>query len=423
MTFNHFSYMALNYVWLGFFLISFMVALFRLIILNDTAVFSNVMTGMFDSAKTGAEISLALAGIMTFWLGVMKVGEKGGMINILSRIVNPFFSRLFPQIPKGDPAMGAILMNFSANALGLDNAATPLGLEAMKKLEDINPEKKGTASNSQIMFLVLNTAGLTIIPTSVIAVRLATGSANAADIFVPTLISTFISFMSGLIAVAFFQRINLFKLPVLIFVAGFSGIMYLLYLWLHNMPPKEISTYTALIGGLLIFSIIVCFFTWGMLRKLNVYEVFVEGAKEGFAVAVSIIPYLVTMLVGISAFRTTGCLDYVTNGLGSFFALLGMNTEFVPVLPVGLMKTFSGGAARGLMIDILKHHGPDSFVGRLASIIQGSTETTFYVLALYFGSVNIKNTRHALACGLIADIAGLIGAIIVGYIFFYNPAT
>ncbi|MVT08108.1 nucleoside recognition domain-containing protein [Chitinophaga tropicalis] len=411
--------MALNYVWLSFFLISFIVALCRLIFLHDTAVFSNVMTGMFDSAKTGAEISLALAGIMTFWLGVMKVGEKGGMINIFARIVDPFFSKLFPQIPKKDPAMGAILMNFSANALGLDNAATPLGLKAMKRLQDINPEPEGTASNSQIMFLVLNTAGLTIIPTSVIAVRLATGSANAADIFVPTLIGTFISFMSGLIAVAIFQRINLFKLPVLVFVAGFCALMGVLYWWLHNLPPDQIATYTALIGGLLIFSIIVSFFTLGLVRKLNVYDTFIEGAKEGFNVAVSIIPYLVTMLVGISAFRTTGCLDYVTSGLGAFFGMLGMNTDFVPVLPVGLMKTFSGGAARGLMIDILKHDGPDSFVGRLASIIQGSTETTFYVLALYFGSVNIRNTRHALACGLIADFVGLVGSIIVGYIFFH----
>jgi spore maturation protein SpmA len=410
--------MALNYVWLAFFLISFVVALYRLIFLHDTAVFSNVMTGMFDSAKTGAEISLGLAGIMTFWLGVMRVGEKAGMIDILARLVNPFFSKVFPGIPKQHPAMGSIMMNFSANALGLDNAATPLGLKAMKELQEINPEPE-VATNAQIMFLVLNTAGLTLIPTSVIAVRLATGSANAADIFIPTLISTFISFMSGLIAVAIFQRINLFKLPILVAIGGFCGLMTALYFGLRNLPPADIATYTALIGGLMIFSIIVAFLGCGMIKKLNVYDTFIEGAKDGFKTSVTIIPYLVTMLVAISAFRVTGCMDFVTDGIGAFFAMLGMNTEFVPVLPVGLMKTLSGGAARGLMIDILKHDGPDSFVGRLASIIQGSTETTFYVLALYFGSVNIKNTRHALACGLIADIVGLIGAIVVGYIFFH----
>lgn len=418
MTYNHFAHMALNYVWLAFFLISFVVALYRLIFLHDTAVFSNVMTGMFDSAKTGAEISLGLAGIMTFWLGVMRVGEKAGMIDILARLVNPFFSKVFPGIPKQHPAMGSIMMNFSANALGLDNAATPLGLKAMKELQEINPEPE-VATNAQIMFLVLNTAGLTLIPTSVIAVRLATGSANAADIFIPTLISTFISFMSGLIAVAIFQRINLFKLPILVAIGGFCGLMTALYFGLRNLPPADIATYTALIGGLMIFSIIVAFLGCGMIKKLNVYDTFIEGAKDGFKTSVTIIPYLVTMLVAISAFRVTGCMDFVTDGIGAFFAMLGMNTEFVPVLPVGLMKTLSGGAARGLMIDILKHDGPDSFVGRLASIIQGSTETTFYVLALYFGSVNIKNTRHALACGLIADIVGLIGAIVVGYIFFH----
>ena len=410
--------MALNYVWLAFFLISFLVALGKLIFLGDTAVFSTVMTGMFDSAKTGAEISLGLAGIMTFWLGIMRVGEKAGMISIFAKAVNPFFSRLFPSIPKNNPALGSILMNFSANALGLDNAATPLGLKAMKELQEINPNPD-TATDAQIMFLVLNTAGITIIPTSVIAIRLAAGSANPADIFIPTLIGTLISFLSGMIAVAIYQRITLFKVSVLVFLGLFGGLMALLYLWLHNMPADKIGIYTGLLGGLVIFSIIVSFLALGMIKKINVYDVFIDGAKEGFQTSVMIIPYLVAMLVGISAFRATGCMDYVVNGIGFVVAKMGLNTDFVPVLPVGIMKTFSGGAARGLMVDVLKHYGPDSFQGKLASIIQGSTETTFYILAVYFGSVNIKHTKYALTCGLIADFVGVVCAIIIGYVFFH----
>lgn len=410
--------MALNYVWLAFFLISFVVALFRLIVLHDTAVFANVMTGMFSSAKTGAEISLGLAGIMTFWLGIMRVGEKAGMIDLLARAVSPFFSRLFPDIPKKHPAMGAIVTNLSATALGLDNAATPLGLKAMSSLQELNPQKD-TASNPQIMFLVLNTAGLTIIPTSVIAVRLSMGAANPADIFLPTLMGTFIALVTGMIVVSLFQRINLLKLPVLLFLGGFTVLMLGMYHFLHGLPPADIATYTGLIGGLIIFSLIASFLGMGMVKKLNVYSVFIEGAKEGFHVSVQIIPYLVAMLVAISAFRSTGCMDYLVNGIGAFFAWMGLNTDFVPALPVAFMKPLSGGGARGLMVDVLKQYGPDSFVGRLASIIQGSTETTFYVLAVYFGSVNIDKTRYALACGLIADFAGIIGSIVVGYIFFH----
>jgi len=410
--------MALNYVWLAFFLISFVVALFRLIFLHDTAIFSNVMSGMFDSAKTGAEISLGLAGIMTFWLGIMKIGEKAGMIQAFARAVDPFFSRLFPGIPKGNPAMGSILMNFSATALGLDNAATPMGLKAMKELQELNPEKD-TATNAQIMFLVLNTAGITIIPTSVIAIRLASGAANPADIFIPSLIGTLISFMSGMIAVALYQRINLLSVPILVFIGGLGLLMAGLYFGLHTLPPDQIALYTGLIGGLLIFSVIVSFLIKAMIAKINAYEVFIEGAKDGFQTSVMIIPYLVAMLVGISAFRTTGCMDYVVNAIGSLFSWMGVNTDFVPALPVGLMKTFSGGAARGLMVDVIKTYGVDSFQGRLASIIQGSTETTFYVLAVYFGSVNIKKTKYALTCGLIADFIGVVCAIILAYIFFH----
>ncbi len=412
--------MALNYVWIGFFVIAFIVALCKLIFLGDTEIFGLMTKTLFESGKTGAEISIGLVGVMTFWLGIMKIGEKAGMIEKFARFVSPLFSKLFPHIPPKDPAMGSVVMNFSANMLGLDNAATPIGLKAMKQLQDINPEKD-TASDAQIMFLVLNTAGLTIIPTSVMAVRLSMGAANPADIFIPTMIGTFISFLSGMIAVALYQRINLFRLPVLVFVGGFVALMYLLYLWMHSMPAEQIATYTAMIGGVLIFSVIVSFLLLGFVKKINVYDAFIEGAKDGFTTAVMIIPYLVAILVGIGVFRVTGCLDFVTDGIALVVAWMGLNTDFVPALPVGIMKTFSGGAARGLMADLMKpeNYGPDSFVGRLGCIMQGSTETTFYILALYFGSVNIKKTRYALACGLIADVVGVIAAIIIGYIFFH----
>ena len=352
---------------------------------------------MFDSAKTGAEISLGLIGIMTFWLGIMKIGEKAGMISLFARAVNPFFSKLFPEIPKNHPASGSIIMNFSANMLGLDNAATPLGLKAMKELQEINPDKD-TASNAQIMFLVLNTAGLTLIPTSVIALRMANGAANPADIFIPSLIGTFISFISGMIAVALYQRINLFKLPVLVFLGMFLGIMAGLYFWLKGLPPAQIEAYTGLLGGIIIFSIIILFITYGAFKKLNVYDEFIDGAKEGFTTSVMIIHFI--------------------SGIGSVVAACGLDTSFVPALPVGIMKSLSGGGARGLMIDVMKTYGADSFQGRLASIIQGSTETTFYVLAVYFGSVGIKKTRYAVVCGLIADFVGIIAAIIIAYLFF-----
>lgn len=412
--------MALNYVWIGFFVIAFIVALFKLVVLGDTEIFGLMTKSLFDNGKTGAEIAIGLTGVMTFWLGIMKIGEKAGMIEKFARFVSPLFTKLFPHIPPKDPAMGSVVMNFSANMLGLDNAATPIGLKAMKQLQDVNPEKD-TASDAQIMFLVLNTAGLTIIPTSVMAVRLTMGAANPADIFIPTMIGTFISFLSGMIAVALYQRINLFRLPVLVFVGGFVALMYLLYLWMHNMPSEQIATYTAMIGGVLIFSVIISFLVVGFLKKINVYDAFIEGAKEGFTTSIMIIPYLVAILVGIGLFRVTGCLDFVTDSIAFVVAAVGLNTDFVPALPVGIMKPFSGSGARGVMVELMKkeNFGPDSFVGRLACIMQGSTETTFYILALYFGSVNIKKTRHALACGLIADVVGVIAAIIIGYIFFH----
>ncbi|WP_276346350.1 spore maturation protein [Daejeonella sp. JGW-45] len=409
--------MALNYVWIAFFVIAFIVALVKLVVLGDTAVFNNVVNGMFDGAKTGAEISLGLIGVMTFWLGIMKIGERAGMISLFARGVSPFFSRLFPEVPKSHPANGSIIMNFSANALGLDNAATPVGLKAMQELQELNTQKD-TASNAMIMFLVLNTAGITLIPTSVIAMRMASGAANPADIFIPCLIGTFISFLSGMISVAVYQKINLFQGPILAFFGGFIALMAGLYFWLGSLPPDKIQLYASLLGGVIIFAVIVLFIVYGAARKINVYEAFIDGAKEGFTTAVMIIPFLIAILVAIAAFRVTGCMDYVVNGIGSFVAMFGADTSFVPALPVGLMKTLSGGGARGLMVDVMNTYGADSFEGRLACIMQGSTETTFYILAVYFGSVGIKKSKYALVCGLIADFVGVVAAILLAYWFF-----
>jgi spore maturation protein SpmA len=347
----------------------------------------------------------------------MKIGERAGMITLFARGVNPFFSRLFPEVPKNHPANGSIIMNFSANMLGLDNAATPVGLKAMQELQELNPHKD-TASNAQIMFLVLNTAGITLIPTGVIALRMANGAANPADVFIPCLIGTFISFLAGMIAVAIYQKINLFQLPILVFFGGFIALMSGLYFWLGALPPEQIQVYAGLLGGIIIFSIITLFIVFGASKKVNVYEAFIDGAKEGFSTSIMIIPFLIAILVAISAFRTTGCMDYLVNAIGSLVALFGLDTSFVPALPVGLMKTLSGGGARGLMVDVMKTYGADSFQGRLASIIQGSSETTFYVLAVYFGSVGIKKPRYAIVCGLIADFVGLIAAIFLAYLFF-----
>lgn len=419
--------MVLNYVWIFFFVIAFVVAVVKLFLPasmgGDIQIFSKLLAGIFDSAKTGFDISIGLVGMMALWLGIMKIGERAGMIDVFARAVRPFFKILFPGVPKDHPANGSVMMNFSANMLGLDNAATPLGLKAMKELQEINPVKD-TASNAQIMFLVLNTAGITIIPTSVIAIRQTMAMEqglqgfNAADIFLPTLIGTFISFVSAMIAVAMIQRINLLRLPVLVFIAGFGGLMVGAFAWLKQYPPDQMAIYIGLLGSLIIFTIIISFIVVGFIKKINVYEAFIDGAKEGFGVAITIIPYLVAILVAISAFRVTGCMDYIVQGIGSVVAAMGLNTDFVPALPVGLMKTLSGSGARGLMVDVMKTYGVDSFQGKLASIIQGSTETTFYVLAVYFGSVNIKKTRHALACGLFADLVGLVAAIFVAYMFF-----
>ena len=413
----------LNLIWIAFILVGFVAAVVQLL-QGDLDIFTRVLNGLFDTAKTGFDISLGLVGVMSLWLGVMKIGEKGGLIELFSRLVAPFFRRVFPDIPAGHPASGSIVMNVSANMLGLDNAATPLGLKAMRELQEINPQKD-TASNPMIMFLVLNTAGITLIPTSVIAIRQSIAikqglvGFNAADIFLPTLLGTFVSFCAGLVAVAIWQRINLFCKPVLVFFAGFAALMAGLYFWLAGMPPAQMAQMIGLLGSGLIVSIIVLFVAVAAWRRIDVYESFVEGAKEGFGVAIQIIPYLIAMLVAISVFRTTGGMDYLIGAIRSVVLALGMNDDFVPALPVGLMKTLSGSGARGLMVDVMTTYGVDSFQGKLAAIIQGSTETTFYVLAVYFGSVGITKTRYALAGGLIADAVGLVGAILIGYAFYH----
>ncbi len=417
--------MALNYIWVAFFLIGFLVALYKMLVLGQTDVFSNMMTSLFNSAETGFTVSLGLTAMMALWLGIMRVGERAGLIRMFTKIVKPLFKTLFKGVPENHPAHGSIAMNFSANMLGLDNAATPLGLKAMEDLQSLNP-KKDTATDAQIMFLVLNTVGLSIIPTSIIAIRQTMAAKqglehfNGADIFLPLLIITYIGIIIGMLIVGINQRINLFKLPVLLFVACFGLAIYGLWWWLSRYSPEQMSQYIGAIGAIIIMLIFVGFVLAGLIRKINVYEEFVEGAKEGFSTAVKIIPFLIAMLAAISVFRSSGCLDFLLQGIEYAIAAMGFNTEFVPALPVALMKPLSGSGARGLMVDVLETHGVDSFVGKIAAILQGSTETTFYVLAVYFGSINVKNTRNALYLGLLADFLCVIVAIVVGYIFFHH---
>lgn len=408
--------MVLNYLWVLFFLVSFVVGVTKLI-LGDQEVIPAMVNSTFDMAKTAFEISIGLTGVMTLWLGLMKVGEAGGAIKVLSRLVGPFFSRLFPEIPKDHPAMGSILMNFSANMLGLDNAATPLGLKAMEELQAINPEKE-RASNAMIMFLTMNTAGLTIIPVSIMAFRMQAGAANPSDVFLPLIIATYGSLLFAMMLVAFIQRIRILDIVLLSYIAGLlvflGGLIYIT----RSLPQDQLSLVVGVAGNLIILSIIIAFISLALYRRINVYETFIEGAKEGFTVAVKIIPYLVAMLVAIGLLRTSGTMDIITNGISSLIAAMGFDTSFSGALPVGLMKPFSGSGARGLMVDAMTAYGPDSFVGRLACIINGSSDTTFYILALYFGSVGIRNTRYAAATGLLADLAGLLISIAVAYLFF-----
>lgn len=409
--------MALNYVWVAFFLITFAVALVKLIFFGDTEIFQQIVNSIFDSAKTGAEISLGLVGMMTFALGIMKIGEKGGMINIFAKIVGPFFHKLFPEIPKNHPALGSILMNFSANALGLDNAATPLGLKAMKELQELNPNKE-TATNAQIMFIVLNASSLTLLPISIMAYRKEAGAPDPSDVFLPILIATFFSTLVALILVALYQKINLFNRVVL----GYLGAMGLfiggLLYYFSGLQQAEIEVFSKVFGNVILFSLFTSFIGLALFRKVNVYDSFIEGAKEGFEVSVKIIPYLVAMLVGIAVFRASGTMDYMVAGISKGIALCGLDTSFVDALPVAFMKPLSGSGARGLMVDLMNAKGPMDFAARVACVIQGSTETTFYVLAVYFGAVGIKRTRHALPCALLAELAGVIAAIIISYIFF-----
>ncbi|MGH1506861.1 nucleoside recognition domain-containing protein [Ralstonia solanacearum] len=415
--------MALNLVWLAFFLVAFVTACVQ-VAMGDMEVFSRMLTGMFDAARTGFEIALGLTGMMALWLGIMRVGEQAGVVDLFARLVNPLMRHLFPSVPPGHSANGAMMMNVSANVLGLDNAATPLGLQAMRELQAINPQPQ-RASDAQLMFVVLNTAGVTLVPTSVIAIRQALAvkqglaGFNAADIFLPTLLSTFVGFCAGIAAVAWHQRINLFRPVLLAYFGGFVAAMGLLFAWLRQFPPQQMAAWIGLIGAGAILTIVVAFLACGALRRINVYETFVDGAKDGFQVAIGIVPYLVAaVLVGIAVFRAAGCMDALMQGLSALFSHLGIDTRFVPALPVGLMKTLSGAGARGLMVDVMTTYGVDSFQGKLAAIIQGSTETTFYVLAVYFGSVGIKDTRYALACGLWADLIGLVGAVLIAYLFF-----
>jgi spore maturation protein SpmA len=409
--------MALNYVWIAFFLIAFLVALYRLIFLGDTDIFQNIINGTFDTAKTGAEISLGLIGLMSFWLGIMRIGEKGGMIQVFSRLVGPFFNRLFPEVPKNHPALGSILMNFSANMLGLDNAATPVGLKAMKELQELNPDKE-RATNAQIMFLVLNASSLTLLPISIMAYRKEAGAADPSDVFLPILIATFFSTLAGLIIVAIYQRINLLNRIILAYLGGLTLLVGATLWYFTTLPQEQINEISKVAGNVILFSIILAFITLALVRRINVYDAFIDGAKEGFEVAVKIIPYLVGILVAVGVFRASGSMDYLVSGVSQLAEWFQLDTRFVEALPVAFMKPLSGSGARGLMVDLMAAKGADDFASKVACVIQGSTETTFYVLAVYFGSVAIKRTRHALPAALLAELVGVIAAIIIAYIFF-----
>jgi spore maturation protein SpmA len=410
--------MVLNVIWIAFFLIALVVGLVRLIFLHDTEIFTAMVNSTFDMAKTAFETSLGLTGVLTLWLGLMRVGERGGAVDALAKVVRPFFQRLFPQVPPDHPAHGSIIMNFAANMLGLDNAATPLGLKAMQELQELNPDKD-TASNAQIMFLVLNTSGLTLIPISIMVYRAQLGAANPSDIFLPILLATFFSTMAGLIAVAIVQRINLLDRVLLAYLLGLTGLVAATIVFFSRLPEDQIQTVSNVVANVILFGIIAGFIVMAMLRRVNVYEAFIEGAVEGFPVVIKIIPYLVAILVGIGVFRASGALDYLVQGIGKGVAALGINSDFVAALPTALMKPLSGSGARGMMVDAMKTYGADSFVGRLASTFQGATDTTFYIIALYFGSVSVRKTRHAVTCGLIADFAGVIAAIFIAYLFFH----
>ena len=410
--------MVLNYIWIGFLLIAVVVALIQTFVFGDTAVLTAVMDSMFGSAKTGFEISIGLTGVLALWLGILKIGENGGAIKFMSRLVAPFFCKIFPEVPKDHPAMGTIFMNISANMLGLDNAATPLGLKAMNELQELNP-KKDTASNAMIMFLVLNTSGLTIIPITVMTYRAQFGAVNPSDVFLPILMATFFSSLVGFLAVAFAQKINIFQKNIILTLSVLTGFIVGLIALFATMDRESIQLYSSIVTNIILLGIVCAFVIMGLVKKVNVYDSFVEGAKEGFKVAVGIIPYLIAILVAIGMFRASGAMDWLLWGIEKTVAFVGLNTDFVGALPTALMKPLSGSGARGMMLDTMNTYGADAFVSKLACIVQGSTDTTFYILALYFGSVGITKTRNALTCGLIADFAGISAAILIGYLFFH----
>ena len=409
--------MVLNYIWIAFFIIAFVIALFRFIVLGDMEVFPAIMNSTFDSSKTAFEISLGLTGVLSLWLGIMKIGEKGGIVNVLARVLTPLFSKLFPDIPKGHPVTGSIFMNIAANMLGLDNAATPLGLKAMEQLQELNP-KKDTASNPMIMFLVLNTSGLTLIPVSIMVYRAQMGAAQPSDIFVPILLATFCSTIAGILVTSLYQRINLFNRTLLLGLGGACLVIAGVIWGFSQMDKDTMNAVSTVSANFLLLTIIVTFIIAGMRKKVNVYDAFIEGAKGGFETAVRIIPYLIAILVGIGVFRASGAMDALIDGIAWSVQAVGGDTDFVGALPTALMKPLSGSGARGLMVDAMTTYGADSFVGRLSCVFQGSTDTTFYILAVYFGSVGIRYTRHAVACGLLADLAGIIAAIGICYLFF-----
>ena len=409
--------MVLNYIWIAFFIIGFVIAIVKLIFLGDVEVFPSMMDSTFSSAKTAFEISLGLTGVLSLWLGIMKIGEKGGVVNAMARLLSPVFVKLFPDIPKGHPVTGSIFMNIAANLLGLDNAATPLGLKAMKEMQELNP-KKDTATNPMIMFLVLNTSGLVLIPVSIMVYRTQLGAADPTDIFIPLLIQTFICTTGGILVTSIYQKINLFNRPV---ICCFGGLMlfFAAIIWLFStMDNETMTTVSSTAANIILMTIIIAFILAGIRKKVNVYEAFIEGAKDGFKTAVTIIPYLVAILVGIGVFRASGAMDWLINGLAWCVDQTGIDSQWVGAMPTALMKPLSGSGARGMMVDAMTTYGADSFIGRLSCIFQGSTDTTFYILAVYFGSVSIRKTRHAVAAGLWTDLIGVVAAIMVCYFFF-----
>lgn len=410
--------MALNYIWVFFFFIAFIVALVKLVFFHDYEVFTNIVMSTFDMAKTGFEISLGLTGVLTLWMGIMKIGEKGGIVKILSKIIGPFFEKIFPELGKNHPAYGSITLNIAANMLNLDNAATPMGLQAMKEMQASNPSKH-TASNAQIMFMVLNTSGLTIIPISIMVYRAQLGAINPTDVFIPLLITTFFSTLAGLISVSIYQKINLFNRVILAYLGGMTAMIVGIIWYFSKLGAEQVQIISNVSSGVILLSIIVGFILLAFRKKVNVYEAFIEGGKDGFNTAIKIIPYLIAILVAIGVFRASGAMDYLINSIEWLVRSLGFNADFVEALPTAFMKPLSGSGARGMMIDAMNTHGADSFVGRLACTFQGSTDTTFYVLAVYFGSVGIRKTRHALTCSLIADFVGIMAAILVSYLFFH----